>query len=178
MSDRDPAKATTMRFTYQPNFSDYLALNRHVLWAQLKIAMLVMGVLTLVALVYPFVVRHLASAGNPDAQLEFGLIHIGIPLLALLFAIAIRVSIRKRWDKIDALRATLEYDFDEQGLATRSDRRRNFTEWPQFAHATVTKKHFILKTHAGSYYYFPLSVIPDRARLLALLEGKVPVKGG
>ena len=166
-----------MRFSYQPTFRDYLALSRHVLWAQLKVAMILAGVLTLGALIQPFAAWYMAVQRNPEARVEIGLMNVAVPLLALLFASSIYVSIKKRWNKVEALRAAVDYEFEELGLSTRSGLNRNFLEWRQFAYAEVTKHHVLLKTIPGVYFNFPKSVIPDREELLRFLAGKIPVKG-
>lgn len=167
-----------MSFTYQPAFRDYLALSRHMLWAQLKLAIILGGLVTLGALTQPFAAWYLVKQRNPEAQIEIGLMNVAVPLLVLLFAGAIYSSIKKRWNKIEALRAAVEYEFEDLGLSTRSGLNRNFIEWRQFAHAEVIKHHILLKTIVGAYFYFPKSVVPDREELLRFLANKMPVKGG
>lgn len=166
-----------MSFTYQPVFRDYLALSRHVIWAQLKLAIILGGLVALAALTQPFAAWYLAKQSNPEAQIQIGLMNVAVPLLVLLFAIAIHVSIKKRWNKLEALRATVEYDFQELGLSARSGLNRSFIEWKQFAHAEVTKHHILLKTVPGAYFYFPKFVVPNLEELLRFLVGKIPVKG-
>jgi hypothetical protein len=166
-----------MSFTYQPVFRDYLALSRHVMWAQLKVAALLAGLVTLGAVLHPFAAWFMAKQTNPGAQIEIGLMNVAVPLLALFFVGAIYGSIKKRWNKIEALRATVEYDFQELGLSARSGLNRSFIEWKQFAFAEVTKNHVLLKTVPGAYFYFPKFVVPDLAGLLRFLADKMPVKG-
>jgi len=166
-----------MSFTYQPVFRDYLALSRHVIWSQMKVAAILAGLLTLAALTQPFAAWYLAKQSNLEARIEIGLMNVAVPLLALLFAVAIRVSIKKRWNKLEALRATVEYDFQELGLSARSGLNRSFIEWKQFAHAEVTKHHVLLKTVPGAYFYFPKFVVPNLEELLRFLAAKIPVKG-
>lgn len=166
-----------MSFTYQPVFRDYLALSRHVIWAQLKIAAILAGLVTLAALIHPLAAWHLAKQSNPAAQIEIGLMNVAVPLLALLFAVSIRASIKKRWNKLEALRATVEYDFQELGLSVSSGLNRSFIEWKQFAHAEVTRHHVLLKSVAGAYFYFPKFVVPNLEELLRFLASKMVVRG-
>ncbi|MEK7949283.1 YcxB family protein [Luteolibacter soli] len=166
-----------MSFTYQPVFRDYLTLSRHVLWAQLKLAIILGGVVTLGALIQPFAAWYLVKQSNPEAHIEIGLMNVAIPLLALLFAVSIHASIKKRWNKLEALRATVEYEFEDLGLNVRSGLNRSFIEWKQFAHTEVTKHHILLKTVPGAYFYFPKFVVPNLEELLRFLAGKIPVKG-
>ena len=166
-----------MSFTYQPVFRDYLALSRHVIWAQLKLAIILGGVVTLGAVLHPFAAWHLVKQSNPEAHIEIGLMNVAVPLLALFFAGAIHTSIRKRWNKVESLRATVEYEFQELGLSARSGLNQSFIEWKQFAHAVVTKRHILLKTVPGAYFYFPKFVVPNLEELLRFLAGKIPVKG-
>lgn len=166
-----------MSFTYQPVFKDYLALSRHVIWAQLKVAAILAGLVTLAALTQPFAAWYLAKQSNPAAQIEIGLMNVAVPLLALFFAVSIHASIKKRWNKLEALRATVEYDFQELGLSARSGLNQSFIEWKQFAHAEVIRHHILLKTVPGAYFYFPKFVVPNLEELLRFLAGKIPVKG-
>jgi len=166
-----------MSFTYQPVFRDYLALSRHLIWAQLKVAAILAGLVTLAALTQPFAAWYLAKQSNPEAHVEIGLMNVAVPLLALLFAVSLRASIKKRWNKIEALRATVEYDFQDLGLSARSGLNKSFIEWKQFAHAEVTKYHVILKTVPGAYFYFPKFVVPNLDELLRFLTSKMPVRG-
>ena len=166
-----------LSFTCQPVFRDYLALSRHVMWAQLKIAALLASLVTLGALTQPFAAWYMAKQRDPGAQVEIGLMNIAVPLLALLFAGAIFGSIKKRWNKVEALRAPVEYDFQDLGLSARSGINRSFIEWKQFAHAEVTKNHILLKTVPGAYFYFPKFVVPNLEELLRFLANKIPVKG-
>jgi hypothetical protein len=173
----DLASERPMSFTYQPVFRDYVALSRHVMWAQLKVGALLAGLVTLGALLHPFAAWYLVKQSNPEAKIEIGLMNVAVPLLALLFAGSIHASIKKRWNKVEALRTTVEYDFQDLGLSTRSGLNRNFIEWKQFAHVEVTKRHILLKTIPGAYFYFPKFVVPNLEELLRFLAGKIPVKG-
>jgi hypothetical protein len=165
-----------IRFSYRPTFKDFQALNRHAMWHHLRLGIILAGLLSAVCIIHPFAVYFLHKGQGVPAEVEFGLMNIVIPPVIVLFFFSMKRAVRKRWDTVEALRAEVEYQFQEEGLLTLSGQNRNLTEWRQFESVKRTGEHFFLRVAGGAFHYFAVSAVPDPDGLSAFLAGKIPVK--
>lgn len=165
-----------IHFNHRPTLEDFNALNRHVLLRQLRTGMIFAGLMVTGSLVHPFVVWFLHKNQGLPAAVEFGPMNFIAPLLILVFVIVMRRSIRKHWETVDSVRAEKEYRFEEDGLVTLSGQERTATEWERLERVTRTDSYFFLRVAGGTYFYFPVAVVPDPDQLATFLAGKIPAK--
>ena len=165
-----------IRFSYRPTFKDFRALNRHAMWRHLRLGIILAGLISVACIIHPFAVYFLHKSQGVPAEVEFGLINLVIPPAIVLFVFSMRRAVRKRWDTVDALRAELEYQFQEEGLLTLSGPNRNLTEWRQFESVKRTSEYFFLRVAGGAFHYFAVSAVPDPDEVSAFLADKIPAE--
>lgn len=168
-----------IRFRYQPTFEDWFALNRIVVFRQLRFLIGLAIVLLALFLIYPFA---LAAVGQDEGGVlgayQKSLAMLFIPGLTCFLLLATYFGVRKRWRTAEEIREEREYVLDEDGVRVTGSSLAGFLEWRHFTHAELKKGLFLLKTAQNQFHYFPVAVVPDKDALNALLARKVGAKKG
>jgi hypothetical protein len=164
-----------IRFRYEPKFEEWRFLNRHLIWPRVRTPGIIGGLFLLLFATRPFlfkVVWPRQSVQYTDA----GIIPVIILVIAaIFFVLAIERQIRKRWETAEELRVVHDYEITDQGVRTVASSLEGFMEWRYFVSADFAKGFIMLKTAQNQFYYFPLSIVPDGAKLLELIEQKTKV---
>lgn len=162
-----------IRFRYQPTFKDYVALNRFVMWRQLRYLIIIAGLLVVLFALLPVTLGSLGSSRSTWEIYRSSLTVLILPGLVMFLLISTYFAVRKRWNAAEELRIDREYEIDDTGVRVTGTSLSGFMEWRHFTQADRQGGFYFLKTAQNQFYYFPESIVPDREALNELIAGRV-----
>ena len=161
-----------IRFSYVPTFSDFLLFNRYAV-RPLSKKMLPGGIVFF--LLFCLLTAQLFFSGAPFEWRRF---LFSTPLLipgviAIFLQFIMPLLVKKRWESAKELREDKNYTIDETGIRVDAGTLGGFVEWQHVSEADVYKGLFLFKTYQSHFYFFPVSCVPDKPRLIEIAREKV-----
>jgi hypothetical protein len=102
-----------IRFRYQPTFKDYVALNRFVMWRQLRYLIIIAGLLVVLFALLPVTLGSLGSSRSTWEIYRSSLTVLILPGIVMFLLISTYFAVRKRWNAAEELRIDREYEIDD-----------------------------------------------------------------
>ncbi|MEO6993018.1 MAG: hypothetical protein ABI273_05290 [Lacunisphaera sp.] len=162
-----------IRFRFQPTFEDYSALNRFVIWRQLRYLIVIAGMLVVLFALQPVTLGSMGGSRSASEVYRSSLGILILPGLVTFLLIVSYIAVRKGWNAAEELRIEREYEIDDIGVRVTGSSLSGFLEWRHFIKADRQSGYYFIKTAQSQFHYFPELVVPDQQALNELIARKM-----